>query len=162
MFFLEQRRNRVQVSAPALAALESLRRAGSDQPGAAGRGCPCCPFPASSRPPARLARYWDRSSALAVWQLSNKAPGSHRSSIHSLFSDFCLSNSFRFLSCCYSESNKTKKPRKYSKNPPSPQALPMPPCTAHPSGHLQRQQEQCPTPAGATVRPRSFLLNHYL
>lgn len=50
-----------------------------------------------------------RLRAPAAWQLGNKAPRSHKSPTCSIFSHFCLSTSFQFLSCCYSESNKTKK-----------------------------------------------------
>lgn len=72
VFFLERRRSQLQVSTPAPAALESPSRAGSDQPGALGRGCPCHPFPASSGPPAllRLTGIAARLRALAVRLIS--------------------------------------------------------------------------------------------
>lgn len=55
--------------------------------------CPCHPFPALGH---QLAVYVTGLSALlralAVWQLSNKAPGSSTSPTRSIFSEFRLSN----------------------------------------------------------------------
>lgn len=60
--------------------------------------CLCHPFPASSQAPALCL------TGITA-QLINKAPVSHKSPPHSIFSDFCLSKSFQIIFCCYNETN---------------------------------------------------------